>query len=478
MLLYASCSVSKHCLSPYDSDVSYTPAFARLAEEAAVLAKHQTESGQSGVAYASIFSGCQADKHGIFNHPRKIDDSVYLISEAFAENGYDAHHWDGHPMARYKMGYGQGVGENSHYGVGLAAEDSRFDKLLTRLSSDKEYRAFVLTSFSLTHHLYTKKLSEKHRSYTTLPAEFEAMGVTNTEFRKYRGLYFRLGRSFPLSWDFQGKTREWKLSEEELGKFIKVVEYLYKCGIRYLDTTFGMIIDKIAEHGLLDESLVIFTADHGEILYRDNAFAKFTHGFQLAPEVISVPLIVRAPLLGVESATHSFVSRSIDVFPTIAGLCGLRIPEDKRPDGVDLSSVLTGQSPPPSLSAFSHTALVNDVVTTWDAYRVSPYYKLYPRIDPELMWVGVRIEDMFFKWAKFDPDNDAFAPFAFDLSVDPDERHNLFDGSNMRHRKILDELKRYKERLVAGCLLKYENEESGVSEEERARKLRSLGYID
>lgn len=477
VMLYASCSVNKFCLSPYNSNVRYTPAIGRFASEGAVLAKHQTESGQSGVAYASIVSGSQADKHGIYNHPRKIDDSLYLITEAFAQNDYDAHHWDGHPMASYDMGYGQGVRQECHYNTGLNADDPGFEKILTRLSSDKEYRAFILTSYSLTHHLYTKSLTDKYHNYRTLPDEFREMGISKKELRRYRRFYFSLPRSFPLSWNFEGKTHEWGLSEKEVVKFIKVVEYLYKCGIHYLDTTFGRIIGKITEYGLLDESVIIFTADHGEVLYRDNVFAKFTHGFQLAPEVLSVPLIIRAPALGVNAMKHSFVSRSIDVFPTAAGLCGLKIPEENKADGIDLSSVLTGQRSQPSLPAFSHTALVNEEVTTWDYYKGSPYYKLYPRIDPDLMWVAVRIEDMYFKWARFDLDHDDFAPFAFNLADDPQEKHNLFDHNNKRHREILDQLRQYKKMLAAAYRVKYENTESGISEEERTKKLRSLGYI-
>ena len=57
VLLFAACSVNKFCLSPYNQNVSYTPAIARLASEGMVFTKHQTESGQSGTSYASIFSG-------------------------------------------------------------------------------------------------------------------------------------------------------------------------------------------------------------------------------------------------------------------------------------------------------------------------------------------------------------------------------------------------------------------------------------
>jgi arylsulfatase A-like enzyme len=348
-----------------------------------------------------------------------------------------------------------------------------------RLLRDKEYRVFILTNFTVTHNLYTLDplFSPEDRKPNTMPSEFRTVGVTVEEFNKYRRMYLGPKTGFPISRDFQKTVDKWGLSQEELIKFTRVVEYLYKCGVRMLDKLFGKVINRLAERGLLAESLVIFTADHGETLYRDNAFFKFTHGFELGPEVLAVPLIVRAPSLGIKSRKCSFVSRSIDVFPTISGLCGLRIPEKERPDGVDLSSVMDGQIPAPSLPAFSHTVLVNERITRLPEYKGSVYYKLYPRRDPNLMWVSVRMGNMVFKWEKYNPDCEDFAPFVFDLSKDPTERQNLYDNKDKHHQEVLDELKRYKGRLVSACHLRYSTGGPGIPEGERIRRLKSLGYI-
>ena len=105
VLLYAPCSVNKFYLSPYNPQVTYTPAIERFASEASVFMKHQAESGQSGVAYASIVTGSQADIHGVFSHPRPLQKSLYTITDAFAENGYDVHFWAQQIMANYSLGY-------------------------------------------------------------------------------------------------------------------------------------------------------------------------------------------------------------------------------------------------------------------------------------------------------------------------------------------------------------------------------------
>jgi arylsulfatase A-like enzyme len=477
VLLFATCSVSQSHLFPYNRQVDYTPNIARFAAGSSVFTNHQTEASLSGVAYASIVSGNQADKHGIFDHPRKLDKAVWTISEAFLQNGYDTHFWGGHKNADFSLGYGQGVKPENHVGEFLAKENSTFDDILKRVSSDRDYRAFVLTTGTLTHNPYSATYREKNHNPETLPAHFQSLGVTIDEFYRYRSLYFDDKWKFRLIYDFDATIRTWGLSQEELKKFIRVVEYLYKCAIHRLDTQFGKIIRKLAEHHVLDRSLIIFTSDHGEILYRDNAFFKFCHGSQLTPEVLAVPFIIRAPSLGVPSKRYSFVSRSIDVFSTIAGLCSLRMSEKEKPDGIDLSPIMVGHSPPLSLPAFSHTGLVPDAVTREPEYRDTLLYKLFPQRDPELMWVSVRIKNMLYKFAKFDADRDDFAPLAFDLSRDPTERNNLFDHDDEEHRAILQKLEQYKKTLVSACRSRYSSTASEIPEEQRREILKSLGYI-
>lgn len=477
VLLYATCSVNKDYLSPYNPNIKFTPALHQFAAQSKVFADHQTESGQSGIAFASLFSGNQADKHGIFDHPRMLDQSVLLISEVFAHNGYDTYYYSTHPMANYELGYGQGIKPENAIARNLSDTDATLNEIVTRLKKDPKYRAFIFTSFTVTHGPYTSYCRE-YGGPEILPEEFEKVGVSVDEFNRLKGLYLDLEREgFAFCFDFPNTVARLDLSQEDFPKFIRVIEYLYKCSVFYLDTIFGKVMDKLRRNALLDESLVVFTADHGETLYRDNTFFKFCHGFQLAPEVLSVPFIMRAPSLGIGPGIYSTVTRSIDVFPTMAELCNVHMPQASKPDGVDLSPAIIGRNPPLSLPAYSHTVLVADDVANWPEYKGTLYFRLYPRKDPELMWVRVKKGDVVYKYAKFDPDREDFAPSAFDHAKDPAERTDLFDQKNDEHLAILADLKKYKQNLVETCRLKYSNLDSGIPEEERLRRLKSLGYI-
>ncbi len=480
VLLYPTCTLNKSYLSPYNKNVTYTPCLEKFSSEAAVFKRHQTESGQSGNAFASIFCGCQADKHGIFDHPRKLDKSVYQVSEAFRDNGYNTYFWDKHMMASYDLGYGQGVRPENQFQRMLTADDKNFDEILDRLDTDKGYQAFIQTTFTVTHSIYTLNYAEKYHNPDTLPEEFAKMVLTTDEFYRFRDFYLALRKKkkeFFLINDYHNFIHEQGFSQEDEAKLIQVIEYLYKCGVSYLDLLFGKIINKLEDRGLLDESLIVFTADHGETLYRDNTLLKFCHGFQLEPEVLTVPLMIRGPSLGIKPKKHSFVSRSIDVFPTIGGFSGLKMPKEKSVDGVDLSPCILGKKSKPPLPAFSHTLLIHSIPQKSSKRRKSILHRLYAGRDPEYIWVSMRVEDMVFKWEKDDPDEDNFAPFAFDLAKDPEERVNLFDHRNKDHQNILKKLFVYRDRLIKTCGLKYSDLDSGMPEEESIRRLKSMGYI-
>ena len=77
--------------------------------------------------------------------------------------------------------------------------------------------------------------------------------------------------------------------------FAQVLQLYYRVSVGLLDHCFGRLVDTIRAAGLIEDSLIAFTSDHGETLYRDSALFKWTHGGEVAPEAIQVPLLLRLP---------------------------------------------------------------------------------------------------------------------------------------------------------------------------------------
>jgi len=337
VILYATCTVNKDFLAPYNEDIGFTPHLARFGREAAVLTAHQTEAGISGPAFASIYSGAQADRHGVFKHPRKLEDELYLVFEAFRDAGFEPYYWSGHIMSRPALNYAQGVEPDHVVRGALRGDDARFGELLDRLRSDPGYRAFVVASFSVTHDPWD--LDDLDEFLAANPSEGE--GIAPDEVAKYHEIF--ASNHIRLQTRFRESVEQLGLTPNDIARMAAVLELVYKSKIALLDEYFGSVVQAVDAAGLARESLIAFTADHGEVLYEEDRRFNWTHAPDLAPEVINVPLMVRAGDGGVSPTEIGHVTRSIDVFPTLAGLSGFSVPVASGVQGADLSRALRGE---------------------------------------------------------------------------------------------------------------------------------------
>jgi arylsulfatase A-like enzyme len=467
VLLYSTCTVNRNYLSPYDPSVSYTPQLARLASVATVFPHHRTEAAQSGIAFASIYSGMQSPQHGVFAHPRELPDSLQLIGEVFTDSGYDPHAWLAHHLAGERLNYAQGIPADQIGSQRLQASDRRFRKILNRLALDPDYRAFMVTNFSLTHGPYAgRRLPEFCQRY---PDECGALR-DRKRFARLRRLYTD---HFHIGYNYKESRLLRDFSERDLADFADVIELLYKASVYTLDRELGHILAEITKRGLLDSSIIAFTADHGETLYREGQLYYWGHGYQLSPDAINVPLIIHAP--GQDTtAIYPGVTRSIDVFPTLAGLAGIKL-EDRPGRGVDLSNVLLRGAPAPDLLAFSHSSVLSKPVERMNVANFEFFRSHFPRQDPELIWVALRSQDAVYKLRRqFEGE---FEPSVYDMATDPDESADVYDPGNVVHQKMLRQLEDYRRGIVDAYRV-WSGQPGELPEEEQERMLRALGYVE
>lgn len=125
--------------------------------------------------------------------------------------------------------------------------------------------------------------------------------------------------------------------------------------IEELDTSVGRVIAALKEHGLDDDTLVIFTSDNGG--YRSYAKA-YTHGISSNGPLRGqkgdvyegghrVPAIARWPGRIPEGVVSHATAMSMDLPPTFLGFAGLPVPASDAPaafDGVSLAGLLTRQA--------------------------------------------------------------------------------------------------------------------------------------
>jgi arylsulfatase A-like enzyme len=114
----------------------------------------------------------------------------------------------------------------------------------------------------------------------------------------------------------------------------------YYAHIAALDDCVGRLLQTLREMHVQDDTIFVFTADHGDML--------FSRGMQKKQkpwdESVRVPFLLRYPaVLGRKGKTIDMPINSPDIMPTLLGLCGIDVPESV--EGEDFSGVVKGTQP-------------------------------------------------------------------------------------------------------------------------------------
>jgi len=153
--------------------------------------------------------------------------------------------------------------------------------------------------------------------------------VANMSDRKKRQLF-----CYP-PYDF---WRERGLTEEEL----KLAHAAYCGEITMVDRWIGYLLDGIENMGLMDDTVIIFTSDHGFYFGEHGIFGKHLSPRKFSPlyeEIIHLPLLMYVP--GLKSRRSKALVSSPDIVSTILELAGIEIPSSVH--GKSLVPVLEGQ---------------------------------------------------------------------------------------------------------------------------------------
>lgn len=155
-----------------------------------------------------------------------------------------------------------------------------------------------------------------HNPYETAPA-------------KYRAMYS------PEKIQFHPNVPE--SAREQARK--ELVGYYAHCTA--LDDAFADLLRTLDETGLATNTIVVFTSDHGDMLWSQNQQRKQRPWEESA----RVPMLFRVPAsLGVKPHRSSATMNTEDVMPTLLGLCGAAVP--KSVEGFDFTGAMRGGADP------------------------------------------------------------------------------------------------------------------------------------
>lgn len=401
-----------------------TPNIDRLARRGVVYENAYSTSTWTVPAVASLFTSTLPVVHRINRSPTRqfafsvLDDEYVLANEIFEQAGFATGMVTTIGWVSERAGYDQGVDEfikTSRQDAVMVAEARDF------IQRHKEDRFHLYLHFIDLHDYYAPEriFTEGHREgLDEDSALYELKEMTPDESYKH------LDNVLAVDGRISRRDIDWLLE-------------VYDRELRLTDGFIGLLADDLKQAGLLDETLIVVTADHGEEFLEHR---RMTHGGQgFYSEVLRVPLVLSGPGLFTEARRIATPVSLIDVYPTILEVMGLQ-PSDLAQG----RSMLRGEE-------------ADRAVFATDGKR----WKVITR-----------------HWSYFvDKEEERL----FDLSIDPGEQVNLIGDAGSRG--ILSDLRARLQAMQSDSrdhayLEIVPNPAAATMSEEEREALRSLGYLE
>lgn len=114
----------------------------------------------------------------------------------------------------------------------------------------------------------------------------------------------------------------------------KTLKHGYYACVSYIDAIVGKVLDELERLDLWKKTIVVLWSDHGWHLGEHAMFGKMSN-FEIATRS---PLIIRVPDITSDGSKLNHLTESIDIYPTLADLCGLDYPDNL--DGESIIDIL------------------------------------------------------------------------------------------------------------------------------------------
>jgi len=297
-------------------------------------------------SHMTMLTGMPPELHGVTTNERRLAPEAVTLAEVLRDAGYATAGFAAAPYVRSMYGFDQGF---DLYDESIVA-DGLLDSL-TGLTSPESTRLVTgyLESwdaggrqkpFFVFLHLW-----DVHYDYNP-PPPYDTMFDPD-----YVGPV--TGRNFLLDPHVKPGMDPRDLAH---------VRALYDGEIRYTDEHLGKIVALLERMGVLDDTIVVVTSDHGEEFFEHG---RKGHGEVLYDETLLVPLVLRFPRAIAAGKVVTEQARMMDLAPTLLELAGVAAPSgfgtpEGTPDGaLSLARYVApgARASPPPLAAHSTTTM-------------------------------------------------------------------------------------------------------------------------
>ncbi len=351
-----------HC-TPYgyhDYSRNTTPHLKALAEEGVVFEQAFCQSSWTLPSLASLLTSTYVHIHGVYSRNDRLSDNALTLAEILKKYDYQTAAFVGglDTLAYFGLSQGFDVYSDETGGKPMGSLKDTVPRAVQWLKSLRGKNFFLFIQGYDVHPPFN------------LPPEYRDMYD-----RDYRGVIDSF--DYALLKDIRGGVLH--RGEEQIRLSARDMEHIiarYDAAITYADTWVGVLLRQLKDMRLIDNTMVVVTAEHGEELGERGTFDRFGSG-NLHDEVLHVPLIMRFPGRADPKRVACPV-QSIDIMPTILDF--LHIPVNRESQGVTLMPLVTGgEAGECAGRAFAHAAFDKWAMRsgTWKLIYDKGEYELY-----------------------------------------------------------------------------------------------------
>lgn len=341
----------------YGNELAYTPNLDLLAERGALFEKHFIQNPVCMPSRMSMLTGRYCSSTGVGWNGPSLPDGLMPVNKLLKPYGYHTAqigklHFDPHAKRDHRD-------PTDTYGFDtfiLSDEPGCYDDAYTKWVEMKNPAMVDMVRTSIppeAYHYGQPEYSTQPRN-THEPFLFEGEeGCTHSDFVTDQTIQFirdhKDDRFFAIAGFYAPHTpvnppkRFVELYEQSemplpvLGESEVFQDFLQGVGeeewreivmyylalVSHVDDCVGKILDELDEHGLTEETLIIFTADHGEYLGDHGRIQKGMPGHDC---ITRVPLLMSYPAKITPGSMMPQLVESVDIVPTILDICGVQTP--------------------------------------------------------------------------------------------------------------------------------------------------------
>lgn len=368
--------------SPLSPAERTTPAVERLAAEGALFTNAMTSTSWTLPSHMALMTGMSDTLHGVVDNARTLDPAITTLAERLKARGYTTGGFFTGPNLHPAFGFDHGFDAYQN-----ATGEELPDELFGR--SDEDTNALLKVHNRSHHGITSPQVTQAGSRWLAEAAAGEEpfflfMHYWDPHYN-YEAPEDYVERFDP---DYTGDSNPGNFiygHEVQTPRDMQHVLAAYDAEIRFTDDHITHLLDQLDELGIADETLVVFTADHGDEFYEHG---KKGHQRNFFSESIRIPLAMRLPGAIPEGVVVEPLVRIQDIAPTILELTDTAL--FGYEDGVSLVDLMHGQGESPGPQALElylprrdvHLSGLRrtDMLVVWDHITESgEYYDL--RVD-------------------------------------------------------------------------------------------------